>query len=305
MTTGVIDLGSNTFHLLISEISSETAWLPRIIFRKSYMTGLSKTGGLYIPEDSMEKAIMAIKDIKSHLNKFAAEKVQAIGTAVLRTASNNHVFIKQAEYLLECPVRVISGLEEASYIAKGTCLHPSMTTGHHAVLDIGGGSTECIILENGNTRWMESTPLGVGILKHSFFNKDMLTLDDIHKAHAYFDQHLKIPVEYLFAGNFNSLAGASGTFETIEVLLSGRSEYNEKTCLVKLSDFHKLYRELVFSDSAFRLAYPRMPKERAHLMPIGLVLIDYMLKLLNAKNIQVTKYALKEGVASELSEIYK
>lgn len=303
MTTGVIDLGSNTFHLLISEISSETAWLPRIVFRKSYMTGLSKAGGLYIAEESMETAVTAIKDIKSHVQNFAVDKVQAVGTAVLRTASNNHVFIKHAEDILGCAVRVISGLEEAAYIAKGTCLHPSMTTGNHAILDIGGGSSECIILENGKTRWMESTPLGVGILKHSFFNKDILTLDDIHKAHAYFDQHLKLPGEFFSGRTFDSLAGASGTFETIEILLFGKSDYNEKTCLINLSDFQKLYTDLVFSDSAFRMAYPRMPKERTNLMPAGLVLIDYMLKLLKTKNIQVTKYALKEGVASELTEI--
>jgi len=150
---------------------------------------------------------------------------------------------------------------------------------------------------------MEATPFGVGILKHSFFYKDILNLDDIHKAYAYFDQHLKLPGEFFSGRTFDSLAGASGTFETIEILLFGKSDYNEKICLINLSDFQKLYNDLVFSDSAFRMAYPRMPKERTNLMPAGLVLIDYMLKLLKAKNIQVTKYALKEGVASELSEI--
>lgn len=301
MTTGVIDLGSNTFHLLISEISPDTSGFPRTVFRKSYMTGLSKAGGSFISDESMQKAVSAIQDINIHLNTYPVDKIRVVGTAVLRSASNRDIFIQQAENILGCPIHVISGQEEASYIAKGSCLHPAMQSGNHVVLDIGGGSTECIILENGKTSWMESTSLGVGILNHTFFNKEKLTTRDIEKAHAHFDQNLKIPRQHLSSIKVDSLAGASGTFETIEVLLTGHSEYNENTCIVDLADFEKLYQDLVFSDLAYRLSYPRMPKERANLMPAGLILIGYMLQLIKPSCIRVTKYALKEGVASELS----
>ncbi|MBK8079721.1 MAG: hypothetical protein IPK25_05205 [Saprospiraceae bacterium] len=300
MKFAVIDLGSNTFHLMIVKISGERFIPSDILYRESYMTSLSSGGGKTILQKNWDDALQTAEKIKSVLNFYHVENIKITGTAVLRTADNRKEFLQQMEAILQNPVHVIDGSMEANYIGEGSLLHPVLKEGKHLILDIGGGSTECILLDNGGIGPKASFHLGIGVLKKMFFTEEVITQKQIIAASEYTDKTISTFMEELKNVPIDSLTGASGTFEAIEKILFGKTEYGIHANNISISIFKKLYGGLIFSYLESRLQYSNMPKERAPLIPVGLFLIHYFINKINPKEINISHFALKEGILLEM-----
>jgi exopolyphosphatase/guanosine-5'-triphosphate,3'-diphosphate pyrophosphatase len=238
--------------------------------------------------------------MKSLLDKYKVDDVRIIGTAVLRTADNKQQFLDQMETVFQKPVHVIDGETEAKYIGEGSLMHPALNQGQHLILDIGGGSTECIFLHNGQIRMKESFPLGIGVLKKLFFINEVITQQQISEASAYINKIISVFFKELHDVHFDSLTGASGTFEAIEKIHFGKSNYGIPVNSITIETFKRLHKELICSDLQTRLEYPNMPFQRASLLPAGLFLINYFIEKIHPKRINISHFALKEGVLKEM-----
>jgi exopolyphosphatase/guanosine-5'-triphosphate,3'-diphosphate pyrophosphatase len=300
MIYAVIDLGSNTFHLMIIKITGEKFVPTDIIFRESYLTSLSAGGGATILKNNWDDSIRIAEKMKSLLDKYKVGNVRIIGTAVLRTADNKQEFLQQMETVLQKPIHVIDGETEAKYIGEGSLMHPVLNQGQHLILDIGGGSTECIFLDNGKIRIKASFPLGIGVLKKLFFINEVITQKQISEASVYVNKITSVFIKELHDIHFDSLTGASGTFEAIEKIHFGESNYGIPVNNITIERFKQLHKELICSDLQTRLEYPNMPFQRASLLPAGLFLINYFIEKINPELINISHFALKEGVLKEL-----
>ncbi|HMU04396.1 MAG TPA: hypothetical protein PJ990_12270, partial [Saprospiraceae bacterium] len=165
----VIDLGSNTFHLLIVKLGDDHTF--ETTYRERVFTGLSDGGIDIISNEKLAFGLETLRHFKNRLDEYQVIELKVIGTAVLRKASNRQLFIDEANKILNAHINIIDGQKEAEYIYKGIMLLPVLRVGTHLIMDIGGGSTEFILVSDGKKLWSESYTLGVGVL-HNLFHHD-------------------------------------------------------------------------------------------------------------------------------------
>lgn len=294
---GVIDLGSNTFHLLIVETKNQTEF--QTIFRKRVFTGLSDGGIDLIKEERITYGIETITDFKNNLDFYNCNFLKVIGTAVLRSAKNRKDFIVQAEKILGTPIDVIDGMQEADYIYNGITLLPEANTGTHLIMDIGGGSTEFILIKDGKKLFSKSYILGVGSL-HELFNKsDPISKNELTLMANYITKTVSdlIPVIKKYSPDY--LTGASGSFEVLQ-LMSGLNPDLVVLTKIEPKAFNSIYDKVVSADAKSRENLEGLPIERVKLIVVGMVLKKTIFELVKPKYIMVSPYALKEGVIKEM-----
>ena len=175
-----LDLGTNTFRLLIAKVTDSTTLVPivtkRVIVRLG--EGVEKNGT--IQPHAFETGIKAIKHFSQTINRHKVEKVYAVSTSVTRVAKNGNEFIEKVLEQTGIPVQIVSGFEEAILTLKGIFSAVNCTTTYKSLLfDIGGGSTELILTENNVPVQIASIGLGVVQLAESLISRNPPTLEDL------------------------------------------------------------------------------------------------------------------------------
>jgi len=296
----VIDLGSNTFHLLIADAGADSGIQP--VVRQRIFTGLSKGGTSLICEESMEAGLQAIRVFKEVLQAYGNPPLRIIGTASLRTASNRQQFIDAASELLYAQIEIIDGIREAALIYGGVSLLPKLCAGTHLIMDVGGGSTEFILMRDGERLWSASYALGVGVLFARFPHSEPVSMSEISAIASYIRDAVADMMPMLQDNRPHSLAGASGSFEVLESM-AGHEISHSNASIVQKEAFYDIYNRIIQSTLEERLQMKGLPAERASLIVTGMILKRTILELSEAPVIQISPYALKEGVLREMMQI--
>jgi exopolyphosphatase/guanosine-5'-triphosphate,3'-diphosphate pyrophosphatase len=296
----VIDLGSNTFHLLIVDAGAGSGIQP--VVRQRIFTGLSKGGTASICEESMEAGLQAIRVFRGILQTHGNPPLRIIGTASLRTASNRQQFIDAASALLYSPIEIIDGIREAALIYGGVTLLPQLCTGTHLIMDVGGGSTEFILIRDGERLWSASYALGVGVLFARFPHSEPVSLAEISEISGFIRDTVSDMLPVLHDNRPHSLAGASGSFEVLESM-AGHEISHASASIVQKETFYEIYDRIIQATLEERLQMKGLPAERASLIVTGMILKKTILELSEAPVIQISPYALKEGVLREMMEM--
>lgn len=294
----VIDLGSNTFHLLITDID-ENGQLCEV-YRNRAFTFLSDGGIDIIREERMQEGLKVLETFKIKIDYFNPIKLRVIGTAVLRTASNRQKFIEGAQRILGVNVEIISGDTEADYIYKGITISKELLYGRHLIMDVGGGSTEFILIDDHQKIIAESFKLGAGVLQALFHQSDPITPKEIDSIKTYIQNMLHSFLEKCQNQTLKSLVGASGSFEILESMMSNEVSTTQVSP-VRLETFDELYFKIINSSEAERLQMPGLPPERVKLIVVGMILKKVIIEMFKPEYILVSPYALKEGILREMS----
>ncbi len=296
----VVDLGSNTFHLLITEKSAVGF---KEIYRQRVYTKLAKGGSDKISEESYKKGIDCLCDFRRIMNAHDILAYKALGTAALRSASNGASFIQDAKLKADIDIQLIDGDQEATYISSGVGAAVDLDEQNHLIMDIGGGSVEFILLSTGSIIWKQSFPIGLAILKARFHKEEPMTALEKEAMQTFLDDHLaplKLQLQKLRqqGQNIKSLIGASGSFEVLQAMLDLPKWYTHSyQCHV--IDFFRI-RELVMSKTAIeRHQVKGLPKERVDLIVVAFFLMHYTIQLSKTDLLQISEFALKEGVIME------
>ncbi|MBK7636602.1 MAG: hypothetical protein WAT22_01445 [Saprospiraceae bacterium] len=294
---GVIDLGSNTFHLLIVDQTEGSRF--NTVFRKRIFTSLSEGGIDFIKAERIETGLNALKEFKEYINQHQCTHTKVVGTAALRTASNRMDFIDKAEDILGINIEIIDGSREAEYIFQGITLSPEVNAGTHLVMDIGGGSTEFILISAGIMLFSKSYPIGVGALHEMFHKSDPISTTETEDMMAYIINKTVDLQAILQEHHPEYLTGASGSFEVLQ-LMSDRPEDGEAVSLIDPAAFLQLYTEIVSADESERQKMKGLPEERVKLIVVGMILKRVIFGLVRPKGIYVSPFALKEGIIREM-----
>lgn len=297
-TYAVIDLGSNTFHLLIAEFSEGHL---RPVIKKRFFTKLSDGGVDYIKPERYQAGLEAVRQFADILHQFGQPPLSVIGTAVLRQASNRKEFIYEVETILNAPVEIIDGQKEADYIFKGVTILDEMKTGTHLIMDIGGGSTEFILVRDNEKIWSQSYALGVGLLHSMFSVSDPMTDDQQRRIREHISQAILDLKDVVDAHPVQSLTGASGSFEILQSM-TGRLPETQKLDTIGTKELDQVYQNIFGKSTHELLSFKGLPPERAPLALTGLTLMKTVCDDLNISLIQVSPFALKEGVIREMAE---
>ncbi len=297
MKLAVIDLGTNTFHLLIVQPAANGQF--EECFRKRVFVQLAEDGIEKIGEKAFERGLNTLKEYKKILDEHGVEKVQAFGTAALRRANNASEFRAAIKKATGIEVEVISGNAEAQLITKG--VRQAVPFGKQTVLimDIGGGSVEFILANDEEIFWAQSFQVGVAVLHHEFHKSDPIDKTEIQKTEAFLDEQLQPLWQILQKYSPDILVGASGTFDVLEAMLIEHKPDPLHT-MIQAKDFYPIHDKIVAATLAERLKMDKLPSQRAKLIVIALILIKTVLQHIEIEKIAVSMYAMKEGMLAEM-----
>lgn len=296
MKVAAIDLGSNTFHLLIVE--GVEGKIEKEIYRERVFVGLGDGGIEYLGEEAIERGLNACLSFRKAINHYGVDKLKVTGTAALRNASNASEFTARATALLGAKIDVIDGQQEARFIFEGVKQLSDLQE-RTLIVDIGGGSTEFIIAELGEMVWAESFLLGVGVMHAAYHKEEPISQEHEDQLRRHI-QTLLTPLKVqLSANKVARFIGASGSFEVLESM-TGRPSFKNQLNSIQISDAHRIVGLIIGKNLEDRAALPGMPIERVKLIVVAMILIDEVLKITGEVTLQVTPYALKEGLLAQL-----
>ena len=288
----IIDIGTNTAHLLIGEITSGQL---QVLTKKRHYTFLGEGGLEEINKAAIQRLDIALQDFVKILQEYNCSKVHVIATEGLRSASNSTDITDVIEKTYKWPYSIITGDQEAHYIYHGASQASPLSSLPHLVMDIGGGSVEFILHDGNNITYQESHPIGISRLYEKYHHTDPITEADIHHMYDDLDQELQELWALVSTMSHSPLlVGCAGTFE---VLLSPEDLHDLSLGSREVSTSHlmSLLASVIHKSIDERKIVPDLPSERANYIVVALLLMNYMVKKLSATTIRVSKYALKEG----------
>ncbi len=299
----IIDLGTNTFHLLVAEHSSGKF---NIVYEEKLPAKIG-AGGInhgIITAEATERAIAVLKSFRQTVDELGITEVLAFGTSAMRSAKNRDEVVAKIAAATGFSVKVISGDEEASYIYKGVRAAVRLGNQKSLIVDIGGGSVEFIIANESELFWKQSFEIGGQRLLEQFQKHDPILTDEVAMLHAYLDTQLQPLLIALKEHKPKTLVGSSGTFDTLSEIHCYRNGIVfEPTPEIPLTlqAIEEIYEELLLKNRAERLLMPGMIELRVDMIVVACTLLDFLLKAHAFEKVRVSSYSLKEGVLQELS----
>lgn len=290
-----IDLGSNSFHMVIARIvNGALQVLGRLKQRVHLADGLDSNNML--SEEAMERGIACLALFAERLQGFPEENVCIVGTHSLRQAANAEEFLKRAAKVIPYPIEIISGHEEARLIFMGVA-HTQPEKGRKLVIDIGGGSTEMVIGEDFDPLLVESRRMGCVSFARQFFPNGEISKDNFQRARLAAAQKLEnMAWQYRIQG-WQSALGASGSIKAAhEVLIA----LGEKDGLITAERLELLRNEVLKYKRFSELALPGLSEDRQAVFVPGLSILCGVFDALAIKQLRLSDGALREGVLYEM-----
>jgi exopolyphosphatase / guanosine-5'-triphosphate,3'-diphosphate pyrophosphatase len=302
----IIDMGTNTFHLLLAE-ANENGY--HIFYRDRLAVKIGK-GGInkgIITEDGINRALLAMRSFKNVIDEHQGiTEIYAFGTSALRNAANQDEVKERIHHLTGIEIQIISGDEEAQFIYEGVKSALGLGQETSLIIDIGGGSVEFIIANQQQVLWKQSLEIGAQRLLEQFQKNDPITPDEI----AALDEHFSVvlrPVFHALKHNPASiLVGSSGSFDTWSDIFCARHKISkvgdEAETPLTMEGFYEIYDELIHKNRAERMKIPGMIEMRVDMIVVASCLVRYLLEQYRFDRIRVSTYSLKEGVLARLIE---
>ncbi len=296
----VIDLGTNTFHLLIAERNGQDV---KVLLKEKSSVKIGQ-GGItkgFITGEAYERAINALKLFKERIDEFGVKRVIATGTSAIRNARNGMHLVKDIKEQTGIEVLVISGEREAELIYYGVRTAVDMGKSVSLVIDIGGGSVEFILCNAATIFWKCSLEIGAQRLLDTFQPKDPVSTDEIINVINYLEEKMAPLFEATQQWKPSALIGASGSFDTFADIdlhrkgLEGTME-EETEYPLSFEAFKSILEELTHKTREERLAIPGMLEMRVDMIVLSSLLIDLCIRKIPFQKMRVSAYALKEGL---------
>lgn len=302
----ILDLGTNTFNLLIVEFVSNTNYKILINRKLAVKLGEGRINDGEIIPAAFERGISAVLEHSNWIKKFEVQTVKAFGTSALRSAKNGHFFLQKVQKITGVEIEIISGDREAELIYKGVnqTLPPNIQK--FLILDIGGGSNELILADKNNIFWKKSYPLGMARLLQMFNPSDPITTDEIRLINHFLSENMKDLKSILEQYQIGTLVGASGSFETFVSMINDiEVEETEgaleiQSTIISIDEFNKLYEMLIHSTFEERKKMKGLESMRIEMIVLASIFVKFMLDNHLFDKIIQTNFSLKEGAAFEL-----
>lgn len=291
----ILDLGTNTFNLLIGEKSEKGA----IIHTEKRLVKLAEGSDNldYIRNEPYQRALKAIKEYSQVIEEIGVSEVFAYATSGLRSAGNGDQFVLDCWMNYKINIQLIDGLQEAKLISRGVIGAFPGEIESALIIDIGGGSTEFCIIKDGQNVWSKSYKLGVSRLKENLKPNDPLSVEDTMRFDSLFENELQDLFKQCEEHKINHLIGSSGSFDTLVdiIELERGSNFSESYYHFVLEDFKRMHKAMLKNDKVARLKIPGMIPLRAELMPIATLLTDLIINRIGINKLSMSRYSLKEG----------
>ena len=298
----IIDLGTNTFNLVIAEKASEG----HTILHQERIAAKMGVGGInhsHITSGGIDRVIQALKKLKIVIESWQVTNIKAFGTSALRSAKNGIELVEKIYLETGIEVKIISGEEEAELIYKGVRTAVPLGPAKSLIVDIGGGSVEFIIGNETEVFWKQSFEIGGQRLLERFQHHDPILKTELGQIQTFLEESLIPLIHELKIHQPQTIVGSSGSFDTLSeiyCLQQGLPFSSQLETPLTIQGFKSIFMELLEKDRTERLAMPGMIEMRVDMIVVASCLIHFLLLKHTFKNLRVSSYSLKEGVLASL-----
>lgn len=300
----VMDLGTNTFHLLIAE-GTASAYDEIVHEHESVKLGEGGINHGIIQPAAFERGIDTMQKFHHQIVKHNVGPVRAIATSALRSASNGKQFIDEVENKTGIRIETINGEQEASYIYRGVKLAGGLSGNTSLIMDIGGGSVEFILGNDQGILWKQSFEIGAARLMDKFHRTDPIPATSIDELHAYLKNCLNDLFTAISSYTIDTLIGSSGAFETFaEVIeLEKGNPFDLKTVknyTFQLPGLIAVTDKLIKSSHQERKNAKGIIPIRVDMIVVASLITRFIMQKLHIEKVCMSTNSLKEGVLAEM-----
>ncbi|OOF69884.1 exopolyphosphatase [Rodentibacter caecimuris] len=295
-----IDLGSNSFHMIIARIvNGAVQILSRLKQKVQLAEGLNENEEL--SQEAIDRGVKCLAQFAERLQGFSSQDVIVVGTYTLRQAINNQVFLQQVRAVFPYDINIISGETEAKTIYAGVC-HTQPETGRKLVIDIGGGSTEMIIGDDFDPIIAQSRHMGCVSFAKRFFPNGEITPEYFEKARQCALETIADLGETYRKLGWETVLGSSGTIKTVYQVISATMDPNG---IITPKRLNRLIQQTLKAPHFNELKIIGLNPDRADVFVPGLAILRAVFEVCRINRMRYSDGALREGIIYSLERNFQ
>ncbi|WP_091211312.1 Ppx/GppA phosphatase family protein [Mucilaginibacter gossypiicola] len=296
----VMDLGTNTFHLLIAE--GEIHDYHEVVhITEAVKLGEGGINKGHILPDAFQRGVNTMQRFHELIAANNVSSVRAIATSALRSASNGKDFVKEVESRTGIAIEIIDGEQEAGFIYNGVKLSGCLSAKNSLIMDIGGGSVEFILGNTDKILWKQSFEVGAARLMDQFHHTDPIPPASIEAMNLYLEDTLNDLFIATTGIEIDTLVGSSGSFETFAGLVETEKARPFDLKSIQHYDFDEeelltITNKLILSSHKERLGNPGIIPVRVDMIVAASLVTRFIMHALDIHKVSMCTNSLKEGV---------
>jgi len=300
MRVAAIDIGTNSVHMIVVRVRPDLSF--EVIDREKFMVRLGAGGldGRALTAEAMTAALQALSTFRRLADSHGVDEILAVATSATREAGNGGEFLSRVARETGIRPMVITGAEEARLIHQAAVYGVDVGSARAVVIDIGGGSVEITLGTATETQLARSFKIGVIRLTERFVKGDPLSRRDERRLEKHVRDEIDRYCEQITAIGFDRVIGTSGTILSLGVVAAtaaqGAPPPELRNLRVSAKQLRRLRKDVCALDLEGRLAIPGLDPRRADLVAAGAVLLDTILRRLEAEELTLCDLALREGL---------
>jgi exopolyphosphatase/guanosine-5'-triphosphate,3'-diphosphate pyrophosphatase len=298
-----IDIGTNSFHLVIAKIDNKKRFAVLTKTKEVVRLGSSSNDMKYITSESIERGVEALMRFKMICDSYKAEII-AVATSATREALNKQDFLQAVKEKTGIEINIVSGYEEARLIYLGVLQSLDIYSKRILLVDIGGGSTEFLVGEKGQVKIASSIKVGTVRLTNKFSLNDKVNKNDIKIAKSFVKGAINQIVRIMEDEKYDLAIGSSGTINNIGSIISADLSPVNADADISLNGFvlkkkqlqnaaEKIYKAETLVD---RLSIPGLDPKRADIITAGAIILEQIFDDLEIEKMTLSGFALREGI---------
>lgn len=295
-----VDLGSNSFHLLIGRVSDSSLGhqiYPLDSLKESVRLAAGLGADKRLDAASQAKALATLQRFGERLRSFSPDRVRAVATNTFRVAKNGADFLKTAEAALGFPIEIIAGREEARLIYTGVAHSMPCDGQKRLVIDIGGGSTEFIVGLDYEPRIMESVYVGCVHFSQEFFPNGQITRAAMKAAVLAAREEIQVIRQTFLKEGWSRAVGSSGTAKAIADVLTSNGLSDDGITAQGLDALRTI---LIDAGRAEEAGLQGMKSDRIPVFAGGVAIMSAIFDELEIARMHYGEGALRLGVLYDL-----
>lgn len=299
MRLAAIDVGSNSVHMIVADATREGR--VEVVDRVKEMVRLGRrsftTGKL--TDEAMDLAVRSLTNFGRLARVRKVDRMRAVATSAVREARNRTAFIRRIKRETGIAVQVISGTEEARLIFIAARHALGLDGGPHLLVDVGGGSVELVLVQDGEPLWMHSLKLGAARLAERYLTEDPPSRAQLRHMEKHLESEAGVFLRQARKAKIVRAIGTSGTINTLVAM--ARATRGEELgrlhgASASAEEISGLTRDLVSANAALRAELPGIDAKRVDLMPAAGALVDFIVRRSGAPELVACTWALREGL---------
>ena len=304
MNVAVIDLGTNTFNLLVADVSQPSGI--SALMKKELAVKLGE-GGIHekiITPEAFARGLDAFDQLYTKARQNNAREIIAVATSGVRSAVNGDDFLHHITNHYGIQVRAITGEEEAELIYRGVRQAVPMQ-GHVAlIIDIGGGSNEFIIGGHAQYFWKRSLDIGIARLLQRFQPSDPITTGEVNQIQDYLTEQLAEVNDAVEKYQPDLFVGCAGTFQTVRNMLYEDRLVNMKqttgpSFAISYDQFQYLHSRLLRSTAHERKTMKGLELYRVDMIVLASIFVNFIMEKFGFGSLVQSDFSIKEGALDQ------